>query len=143
MGSIARREGGSRLPDLFEWFEGNFPFPSSWHFPSVVQALRIEDYVEGNTYTLRIELPGIDPEKDVNIDVRNGVLSITAERSEETRERNRSEFRYGRFARTIALPQGAVEDRIEASYRDGILTVMIPLTEQGEEARRIAVRRGD
>lgn len=144
MAEIVRRPRSSLFPDLFDWFDAAFPplqsWPS-WPIPGMFHSLRIEDYMEDGTYVLRIEMPGIDPDKDVEINVDNGVLSITAERSEEEREKNRSEFRYGKFARSITLPSGADEEKIEADYKDGILTVRIPVGEAGEKARRIPVRR--
>ena len=141
MADIARRPRGSLFPDLSDWFDAALSPRTNWPFPAVFQALRIEDYMEDGTYVLRIEMPGIDPDKDVEIDVQNGVLNITAERSEEERDKNRSEFRYGRFARSVSLPAGADEEKVEAGYKDGILTVRIPLTEAREKARRVEVRR--
>ena len=75
------------------------------------QALRIEDRLEADRYVLRAELPGIDPDKDVEIKVADGVLSISAERRAELSEKGRSEFHYGSFMRRVTLPQGAQEDR--------------------------------
>lgn len=89
---------------------------------------------------LRAELPGIDPEKDVEIALRDGMLSIKAERREEKREGRRSEFHYGTFTRTMRLPAGAVESDVKATYHDGILEVSVPLAEEKmPEPKRIPV----
>ena len=87
--------------------------------------------------------PGVDPGKDVDITVRDGVLTIKAERTEKKESNGRSEFSYGSFIRSVTLPAGADEDAIKASYDKGILTVSVPVTEaaSGREARCGRVRR--
>ena len=91
---------------------------------------------------VRSELPGIDPEKDVEITVDDGVLTVKAERREEKKEGGRSEFRYGSFTRSITLPTGADEDNVAASYRDGILEVRTPIKEATKaEPKRIAITK--
>src|SRR5262245_40807517 len=74
------------------------------------------------------DLPGI-PEDKISVDVENGALTVSAEReqsSEVSQERfHRYERRFGRFSRTIGLPQGVNEDAIAAGYRDGVLEVRV------------------
>ena len=114
-------------------------------FPDV-EPLRVEEYREGDTLVVRAEMPGLDPDKDVSIEVVDGTLRIRAERRQETRAEEkggyRSEFRYGSFSRTLPLPPGAREDDIAATYTDGILEVRVPLQEGGGGARSVPVRRG-
>lgn len=92
--------------------------------------MRVEEYIEGDTCVIRAELPGIDPENDVEITVADGVLHFRAERRERTDEERphgyRSEFHYGSLARSIRLPEGASEADVKASYKDGILEVRVP-----------------
>jgi HSP20 family protein len=92
--------------------------------------MRLEEYVEDDTCVIRAELPGIDPEKDVEISVADGILHLRAEREERSEEKRpngyRSEFHYGRLARSIRLPEGATEADVTASYKDGILEVRVP-----------------
>jgi HSP20 family molecular chaperone IbpA len=104
-------------------------------------SVRVEDYVEGDTYVLRAELPGIDPDKDVEITVDRDVLTISGERREEVKERNRQELHYGSFMRSITLPGDAREKDISASYADGVLEVRVPFDEDQDRTRRIPVRR--
>ena len=78
-------------------------------------------------YTIRAELPGIDPDKDVSITLDDGVLTITAERSETVKEKKRSEFYYGKMTRSVTLPKGADGEAVTAEYADGILTVSVPV----------------
>lgn len=95
-------------------------------------AIRIEEYSDGNALIVRAELPGIDPDRDVELSVADGVLHIRATR-ENSGERLavegfRTEFHYGTFMRSIALPAGAYEHEIKATYSNGILEVRIPIT---------------
>jgi HSP20 family molecular chaperone IbpA len=106
------------------------------------QLMRVEDYVDEGQYVVRAELPGIDPEKDVDITVDDGVLTIRAERQEEKKEGGRSEFRYGSFTRSVSLPAGADEENVAASYRDGILEVRAPVRAATKpEPKKIAVAK--
>jgi HSP20 family protein len=87
------------------------------------------------------ELPGLD-EKDVNVDVANGVLSISGERKSETEDKDRrfSERYYGRFERRIPL-EGVDEDKASASFRNGVLTIAFPKSAKAREnVRRIPIK---
>jgi HSP20 family protein len=92
--------------------------------------MRMEEYVEDDTCVIRAELPGVDPEKDVDITVEDGILHISAHREERSEEEQpsgyRSEFRYGSLERSIRLPEGATDADVTASYKDGILEVRVP-----------------
>jgi HSP20 family protein len=134
----ARRQ--SLLPDLSDWFD-SFPSLMGWRPMASLQAIRVEDFVDGDDYVVRAELPGIDPDKDVEITVQGGVLTIRAERKEETSDKNRSEFRYGSFVRSVRLPDAANEDTVRAAYKDGILTVRVALTQPSADAKKITVSR--
>jgi HSP20 family protein len=130
------------LPELIDWAES---FPSLLGFRPVsgIQGIRVEDYVEDGVYVVRAELPGIDPGKDVAITVNNRLLTISAERGEETTEKHRSEFRYGSFSRTVVLPADTKEEDIKAGYTKGILTVRIPVDETAGVPRKIEIETGD
>ncbi|MBF6241087.1 Hsp20/alpha crystallin family protein [Nocardia otitidiscaviarum] len=104
--------------------------------------LRVEDTVEDGRYVIRAEIPGIDP-ADAQVSVQNGQLTIKAERTERKEEKGRSEFRYGSFVRTVALPPGAQEDAIDATYAKGILTVTVPMAEPQSQAKSIEVKSGE
>ncbi|WP_370026233.1 Hsp20/alpha crystallin family protein [Planotetraspora sp. GP83] len=132
-----RRESRGLVPELFDWLEA----PLAALRPVTGQPIRFEDYVKEGRYVLRAELPGIDPEKDLEITVANGVLTIHAERRHEERHAYRTEFRYGAFTRSIPLPPNADERNIKATYDQGILEVVVQLTAEEEEGRRIRVER--
>lgn len=103
--------------------------------------IRCEEFTRDGNYVLRAELPGIDPEADVEVGVNNGVLTIHGERKEEDREGGRTEFRYGAFTRSLTLPAGANEGDVTAVYDKGILEVSVGIKEPGEAAKRIAVKK--
>jgi len=107
--------------------------------------IRVEEVREDGALVIRAELPGVDPEKDVEIVVENGVLTLHGERREESedkrRHRRRSEFRYGSFSRTIPLPVGATEEDVKATYENGILEVRVPVDGQKAEAKKVPITR--
>jgi HSP20 family protein len=137
----ARRER-PMFADLMDWLETDFPALPIMRPFTGGQLMRVEDYVDEGQYVVRAELPGIDPEKDVDITVDDGVLTIRAERQEEKKEGGRSEFRYGSFTRSVSLPAGADEENVAASYRDGILEVRAPVRAATKpEPKKIAVAK--
>jgi HSP20 family protein len=107
--------------------EGHFGWP------------RIELNESDKAVTVSAELPGMT-ENDVQVEIANGVLSIRGEKKSETDNGGRhSERYYGSFERRIAL-DGVQEDKAEASFRNGVLTVSLPKTEQANQnVRRIAI----
>src|SRR5262249_41655163 len=140
MAELARRGSPGHLSSLFEWLDA--PWPSFW--PMSAQTFRVEAHTKDGRCVVRAELPGLDPDNDIEITVEAGVLTVHAERREERAEPHRSEFRYGSMSRSVALPPGADPDKITATYRQGILEVSVPVeAEQKLRARRIAIRRRD
>lgn len=95
--------------------------------------------MKDGAYEVRAELPGIDPAKDVDITVRDGQLTIKAERTEKKESNGRSEFSYGSFVRSVSLPPGADEDAIKASYDKGILTVSVPVNAVQPAEKHVAI----
>jgi HSP20 family protein len=101
---------------------------------------------DGNL-VVRAELPGVDPERDVDIQVADGVLTIRGQRKAEHRDEGANYFRmetsYGAFERSIPLPEGVDPDAIKATHRQGILEVTIPGAARVAPARRIPVQLED
>lgn len=131
--SMVRRDSRGALADMIDWLESPWTFlrPVSGH------PMRVEDYVRDGNYVIRAELPGIDPEKDLEVTVGNGILTINAERREEQSDKHRSEFHYGTFSRSVTLPAGADEEHVEAVYGHGILEITVKLAEAEEEAKAV------
>jgi HSP20 family protein len=100
------------------------------------------DLVEAEDhFLLKADLPGLGDE-DVTIEVQDGTLTISGERKSEheTREKGwyRLERSFGRFSRSLTLPEGVDADKIEASFDKGVLEVRIPKPEE-RKPRRIEI----
>jgi len=126
------------LPDRWKRFFDFAPEGERW--------MRVEEIHEDDTLVIRAELPGVDPEKDIDISVSGGVLHMEGRREESKEHKDerayRSEFRYGIFSRDLALPKGVEGKQVKASYRDGILEVRIPWPVAKVEApERVAISR--
>jgi len=94
-------------------------------------------------FEITAELPGLD-EKNIDIRVANGVLTIKGEKSEEKEEKRKdyhlSERRYGSFRRSFSLPPGVEADKIDAKFQKGVLTVTLPKsTEAQKQEKKISV----
>jgi HSP20 family protein len=90
-------------------------------------------------YELTAELPGID-EKNVEVKVANGVLTIKGEKQEEKEENKKDyylhERNYGSFERSFQVPDGVNVDKIEAKFKKGVLTVTLPKKEEAQKAAK-------
>ena len=131
---------------LFDWFEPNDIMKFMEGLPPFEDRIRVEEEVVGDDLVIRAELPGVDPDKDIDITIVGDVLSVSAERrKEEKTEKDgqyRSEFRYGSFRRSIRMPQGVSADNVTASYRDGILEVKVPVPERKDTAAKVTISKG-
>jgi HSP20 family protein len=135
-------------PGLWEWF--NTPDFGRWFDVRPLfgrfERMRLEQEVKDDTLVVRAEMPGIDPAKDVEITLDEGVLRITAQRRSETKEEKEgsyfSEFRYGSFERAVRVPRETVMDDVKATYKDGILEVRVPYKPPTESPpRKVAISR--
>lgn len=113
----------NRLADMFDWLESG---PGT-ALKDGDRFVRVEDFTRDGHYVVRAELPGVDPDKDIELTVEGDYLTIHGERHEEKKEKNHSEFRYGSFSRSIRMPHGTEPSEISATYSDGILEVSIPM----------------
>ncbi|MGV0872555.1 Hsp20/alpha crystallin family protein [Mycolicibacterium sp. XJ879] len=98
---------------------------------------------DGDDAVVRVELPGVDVEKDVNVEVERGHLVIHGERRDERAEdkdgRALREVRYGSFRRSFKLPAHVTEDAISASYDSGVLNVRVAGAHRDAHTKRIAI----
>lgn len=94
----------------------------------------------GNEYVYQAELPGFEP-GDFDVKISGNVLSVRAEHKEEKKEKKNggSQYRYGTFTRSVTLPHGVDEQRIDARYHSGILELHLPKTEEAK-GKRIEVK---
>ena len=89
-----------------------------------------------DSYLIKADVPGVD-KKDIDVRLENGVLSITGEKQVEKEtgkgtQRHRTERYSGSFARRFTLPGGVKEDKVDATYRDGVLSLLIPKAEEAK-----------
>jgi HSP20 family protein len=140
---VMRRSTARGLPDLLDWAESLPQLLALTNRPAAtdVRGMRLEEFVEGGTYVVRAELPGLDPETDIDIEVENSVLTIRAERRQTKHDRGSTEFHYGHFERRVLLPEGTDESDITAGYDAGVLEVSVPVREQAAQPRSIPVQR--
>jgi HSP20 family protein len=154
MATLTKREEGAGQVDVFDRFDKLFgDWMAAWPFRRPMerfteareQMIRVEEFEEDGHVVVRAELPGVDPEKDVEVTVQGGMLRITAERREEEKKEERgyvcNELRYGKFTRTLGLPEGVKEEDIQATYKDGILEVRLPMAEP-KQATKVPVTHG-
>jgi HSP20 family protein len=132
---------------LFEDFSRGFELAPLGGFAeggAFAPDLEVEE--DDDEIRIRVELPGVE-EKDVDVSLRDGQLSVRGEKREERSGKEGgerwTECRYGSFVRAIPLPCEVEEDRVEASFKRGVLTVTLPKTAESRRAnRRIEVRAG-
>ncbi len=131
----------SRFDQLFDEWVRMMPF-RRWRESG--DLIRIEEYREDGTLVVNADLPGIDPDKDVEVTVSDGMLHIEAERCEQEKQEGkgylRQEVRYGSMSRSLPLPEGVTEADITATYKAGVLEVRIREPKH-EEARKIAISK--
>ena len=127
------------------WFGMRWPDRVLGEVGGLFDHIKIEEYVDADALVVRAELPGVDPDEDIDISVENQRLSIRAERTSEFEDDTdgyRSEFHYGSVSRVVGLPEGVNVDAIEADYADGILEVRIPMTdEEAPPVKKVAIGR--
>jgi HSP20 family protein len=129
--------------DLGDLWTGWQPFGAmNWPFRDI----KVEEFIDGEQLVVQAELPGVDPERDIDVSVENGVLTIAAERRESNREKFdkgfHSEFRYGSFVRQVRLPAGTSPEVVSATYKDGVLEIRMPKPSAEATSRRIQIQRG-
>jgi HSP20 family protein len=120
-------DGGSVRPVPSWLLTPPVTFAPPW---AIDEMIRVDEYWQDGTLVVRAELPGIDPDKDVQLTVVDGRLAIEAERHEEG-EVGRDgfilrELHSGTFYRSLPLAAGVTAASIVATYKDGLLEVRIP-----------------
>lgn len=118
-----------RLASLQDELDQLFESPlTGW-----VPALDVQE--DKDKFMIRAELPGLKRE-DIDVSLQDGALVISGERQsekiEEGVEVHRQERFYGKFQRALTLPEPVVADKVKADYKDGVLTVTLPKTEEAK-----------
>jgi HSP20 family protein len=130
-----REMGWPRFPRVFEEF-----FGERGKGRGLVPALDITE--DDGTYKVTIELPGVAKD-DVHVEVEEGVLSVRGEKKTEREEKKGkarwTERSYGSFCRSFSLPPNADPERIEASFKDGVLTLVLTKTEPAK-SKQVSIK---
>ena len=120
-----------------------FDWPDTWPDMLVDSTVRVEEFERDGSYVIRAEVPGIDPDKDVELTMNDSTLRLMVHRQQEKHASEfrhyRSEFRYGSFTRMVSLPAGATAKEIHANYADGILEVTVPMNGSKAKEQRIPI----
>ncbi len=94
---------------------------------------RIESFIEGDKLMVRAEMPGVDP-KNIEVTTVGNMLTIRATKEERHDDKGRNfvwqEISYARIERSIPLPPGTTGEGIQASYRNGILEIAVPIPKE-------------
>jgi HSP20 family protein len=130
---------GETLPSVFQdffkpwdrWFDTNGGSLSQMLTVPAVNIVEKKDH-----FDISLAAPGMKKD-DFNIDVEGNLLTISAEseqnREEKDERHTRREFNYTSFSRSFTLPEGVMKDRIDASYENGLLRLMLPKTEEAKK----------
>ncbi len=139
-----RREFDRMFDDLWR-----FPYLSS---PSTTPALQtfgtpaVDIIEKPNEFRITAELPGMS-DKDIDVKCADGVLTMRGEKKEEREEKDEdyflSERRYGSFHRSFRLPESVDEDKIDATFKNGVLTITLPKRAESKKAeKKISIKAG-
>jgi HSP20 family protein len=138
-----RRQGWLDAPnrDFFDRFLEDFRIPSVWSEDTGFSpAFDVSETDEA--LIVKAELPGME-EKDIDISLSDGVLTIKGEKKQEKESESGHyhtvERRYGAFSRTMRLPAEVNAEQVDAAYKDGVLSVTMPKTEKAKP-RKIEIR---
>lgn len=139
-----RRRTGLRVPRLFQDLMDEFlimPWQADLEQPSAMWSPRMDLVETDGAYELQIDLPGLTKD-DVSIDVENHRLVVHGQRQEETRKDEENvlhlERHFGRFYRSLALPDTALPEKAEATFEGGVLTIRIPKS-KAKKPKKISI----
>lgn len=128
-----------RLPRLMDELFRDWPWAGRRE-RTLMPAMDVSD--DDERYTVTVELPGVKKE-DVHVELQEGMLTVRGEKRSEREEKKETrryvERSFGAFSRSFRLPPDADADRLDASFRDGILTLTIPKSEEAKP-RTIAIK---
>ncbi len=142
------------IDNVFERFAGNGYMDAFWErhpdvdlfnwAPPLGMRPQVDMAETDKAYEISVELPGMN-EKDIELIMRDGALTIKGEKKEEKEDKKKdyrvTERRYGRFQRSFALPQGADTGKIAAKFKNGVLSITLPKTKEARQhQRRIPIK---
>jgi HSP20 family protein len=162
---VQSEKSSSRLPQQWEPFErfrremdrlfedfsgglfGRSSFEPMRRTEAAFRTMPAVDVAETDkAYEIKAELPGLD-EKNIEVKVANGVLSIKGEKQEEREEKDKDYYRrersFGSFERSFRLPDDIEQDKIDATFKNGVLSVVLPKSAEAQkQAKKIEIKAG-
>jgi len=143
-GTLSNKNSNANFPNLTNWFDDivNREIPSALSSNGLTSFVlpKVNIKESDEAFLLELAVPGLK-KSDFKLDLDNDVLSVSAEINEEKDYKEghykRKEFGYSSFKRTFTLPETVDEDKISASYKDGILSIQLP---KKEEAKKKPIR---
>jgi HSP20 family protein len=142
-----RAEVVSPFEDMERWF-GEFlnrpVFPPMWPFRwrgEVAGGLSpsVDIYEDPDAVVVKAELPGMG-KADIEVNISNNVVTITGEKKAEEKVEKSDYYRlersYGRFSRSLRLPGEVLSEQAKASFKDGVLEIRVPKTEESKQKKR-------
>lgn len=140
-----QREMDRLFDDVFRGFE----MPSVGRslgpvFEGGAVAPRLDIAVNPKAYEINVELPGVE-QKDIDVSVADGVLTVKGEKKAEAEEKDKQYHRversYGAFQRRLSLPDDANAEKVEAAFKNGVLSITVPRVQQVEPpVKKIAIK---
>ncbi|WP_452602148.1 Hsp20/alpha crystallin family protein [Pontimicrobium sp. MEBiC06410] len=139
-GSLSNTNSNTNFPILSNWFDDLFnrdlPSVFTSNFNTGITLPKVNIKETADAFMVEMAVPGLK-KSDFHIDLDNQVLSISTETKEEKehKEENytRREFGYSSFKRTFNLPETVNDEKINASYKDGILNILLPKKEEAKQ----------
>ncbi|MEW6418155.1 MAG: Hsp20/alpha crystallin family protein [Nitrospirota bacterium] len=155
--SVTKAEPSKVLSPFYEmerWFEDFFRRPFSLIGPSWLPRLRapefeeispaIDLFTEGDDVVVKAELPGMKKD-DINVSMTDNTITVSGEKKHEEKVEKKDYYRlersYGSFSRSFSLPAEVQTEKVTAKFKDGILEIRIPKTEEAKKKeKKIAVQ---
>ncbi|WP_370478457.1 Hsp20/alpha crystallin family protein [Tamlana flava] len=139
-GGLAHKKTLSNFPSLSNWFDdfsiGEFPSLFSSNFNTGMTVPKVNIKEEADAFVVEMAVPGLK-KSDFNINLENNTLSISAELNENNEHKEegytRKEFGYSSFKRLFTLPETVEDNKINATYNEGILSIHLPKKEEAKQ----------
>ncbi|WP_083187384.1 Hsp20/alpha crystallin family protein [Polaribacter vadi] len=146
-GSLANTNSNANFPNLSNWLDDIFnrelPSVFTSNFNTGISLPKVNIKETADVFTVEMAVPGLK-KSDFQIDLDNQILSISTEIKKENdhKEENytRREFGYASFKRTFTLPESVDEEKINAKYEDGILSILLPKKEEAKQKPARTIR---
>jgi len=137
------RELGTLHREMDELFRRTFGLTTEPAYEKGgVMTPAVNTYVEGNTFFVEAELPGIS-KKDLDVSIDGNVLTLRAERKESKERKEENYFiresQFGSFVRRLTLPEGVNTEKIHAAYENGVLKISIPMEKKAIAGRKVMI----